>query len=81
MTELWMKSNVAEADEIEKGARRYIIRDSKYKCTQGDQFTLHPYRDGKQFPHKVEKRKFRITVIDTDERITKGFKIIGFEVM
>ena len=79
MTMYTLKATLEEADAIAKGDKSFVFRSDSMPCGVGDEITFQPMKDGKMTRHPIERMKFKVTYIDTNAPIDRGFKVIGFK--
>ena len=79
MTTYTLKATLREADEIAKGDKAFVFRSDSMPIGYDDEITFQPMKDGKMTRHPIERMKFKVTYIDTNAPIDRGFKVIGFK--
>ena len=78
MTEYKIKTTLEEADDIAKGDKNFILRDTKYKFKKDDEITFEAYKAHRPTRHPVENQKFRVTYVSAEAPIEHGWMIVGF---
>ena len=78
MTIYTIKMTEKEADEVARGDKMFVFRDSALGIKAGDELHFQPMFKAKPRPHKIESMKFEVTYTSEDAPIERGFSAIGF---
>lgn len=79
MTQYTLKTSESEANDIVKGLKSFVFRDSKFNIGFGDMLGFQVYKGARPIDHKIGNKKFRVTYVNDDEPIELGWKVIGFK--
>ena len=64
MTQITMKTNEKEANEVWTGKRRHIIRSKKDAPKEGEWMKFQLYKDRRPVYHQVSKKTFLVTIVE-----------------
>lgn len=77
MTTYTIKTTEREANDIARGGKTFIFRNSELGYRVGDSVLFRVIKDSRPKLHDIEKMQFVITYVTDSAPIDSGFSAIG----